>query len=143
MGTNHAYLAGILDGEGSIVLHRDYRNSRIWGEMIIYNTSVELMDWIESNYGGNIYMTRPQATDRQQGYTIKWGVREGSAILRDIKSYLIIKRDKAEMFCELADYCKFGIFGHDREKQQMIYDEFYKEGKGYSMAKEKTGGGNA
>ncbi len=56
-----AYAAGLIDGEGSIVLHRSGK-WRCPG-LSVTSTSVELLEWLKSEFGGGISSkneTRPK-----------------------------------------------------------------------------------
>ena len=122
-----AYLAGILDGEGSICLHKDGRDGRIWGEMSIYNTSSELVKWIEERFGGRIYRYDTRKKDMM---VIRWNGEKSKELIPHLLPYLIIKQEKALSLLALAEVSSFrGNGKRDREAQEMIY----------AMARKKTG----
>ena len=85
-----AYLAGIIDGEGSI----DIRGNKV----IIYvgNTDIDMMRWLQQ-IGANVYEVRATSSiSRKRFYT--WNVTRRAdvrAVLRRVLPYLIIKREKA------------------------------------------------
>jgi len=95
-----AYIAGILDGEGTINLQRGTPY------IAIHNTSLELMKWLTKKLG--IPMTymknrwRPKA--HKPCYTFRFGgVKRVIAFLEKVMPYLIVKRKRAEevyKFCE-------------------------------------------
>lgn len=97
-----AYLAGIIDGEGTIFLQIDTRNNknyRTWS-VSVANTDKTLIDWLQSNFGGKVNSwanDRPRFGKKQLW---RWYLGRKERILpllSDILPYLIIKREKAEM----------------------------------------------
>jgi intein/homing endonuclease len=87
-----AYLAGIIDGEGSISrLNRD--RPRRW-TVSIASTSPELIEWL-LQFGGHVHdLTNPLA--RKPGW--QWVARtwrDVHALLSAVEPYLIIKREIA------------------------------------------------
>jgi len=52
---NLAYLAGLLDGEGSVLLTRNSKKAMWrWPQLSIASTTFELLDWCKINFGGSI-----------------------------------------------------------------------------------------
>ena len=49
-----AYLAGLVDGEGSIVIYRDKRYETFGIKLEIANTDFELLEWVKTRFGGGI-----------------------------------------------------------------------------------------
>jgi hypothetical protein len=104
-----AYLAGIIDGEGTIALHKS-KPSAFEGrecKIEVSNTNDKLINWLLSNVGGKVYS---QIKRQPNGYERKplmtWelhGTVNVYFLLRAIKPYLIIKKEEAEKvmaFCE-------------------------------------------
>lgn len=48
--TEKAYIAGIIDGEGSIMLQKFHSNEFPAPCVSIASTSLELLEWIKKNY---------------------------------------------------------------------------------------------
>jgi hypothetical protein len=109
-GTEAAYLAGIIDGEGSIVEQRYLRKSdgthRLWYVITVANTEKSLMDWLVQ-FGGTIRANKqkvPVAFVGQKTYFGKkqcysWRTYRRSEvidILRATLPFLILKKDKAQ-----------------------------------------------
>ena len=98
--TDWAYIAGILDGEGSIFLEEKENK---WGKrnqlvhLSIANTDLDMLEWIKNKLNtGAIHILKPTSLTKKQCY--KW--QTGShkvvcAILIKMLPYLKIKRDKA------------------------------------------------
>lgn len=91
--TELAYLAGILDGEGSISYAKTPRR---W-VVAIYNTSQELIEWLAS-FGGLTYTRRSpgafSTTLPQYGWVLNRRV-DVEVLLTALLPYLRIKRQKA------------------------------------------------
>ena len=49
-----AYLAGVIDGEGTIGLERNNSNERRSPNISVTNTSMEILEIFRKNYGGTI-----------------------------------------------------------------------------------------
>ena len=58
-----AYLAGIIDGEGTIVIAKGkIRKGRINHpyslRLVVMNTDIRLIEWLKENFGGSIHTKR-------------------------------------------------------------------------------------
>lgn len=83
-----AYLAGIIDGEGSIY----YRSGR--PGISVYNNDKRVMDWLKRHIGANY--TATDTRGRNPGYT--WqstAARDVYFILNRVLPFLVIKQDRA------------------------------------------------
>ena len=98
--TDKAYLAGIVDGEGSIILKTQMTKSKNGKrypcrklELRVGNTSIELLEWIKQ-FGGHYYYEK---TKDGQKPRYQWCIttRGAAEILEEILPYLIIKKEKA------------------------------------------------
>ena len=97
-----AYLAGMIDGEGSITIteHRRAdrpgymrRNLRVQ----IYGTDPRLMVWLQSHFGGRTYSTREHQENRKAQLSIVWAESQIEPILLGALPYLVIKAEQAEI----------------------------------------------
>lgn len=98
-------MAGIVDGEGSIVI---YKNSSLVNtynsEVVIPNTSLTLMKWLMDNFGGRYSTLYPKDS---HGYNRKplyrWrvsGKKNRVNLILGILPYLVIKKRQAEVMLE-------------------------------------------
>jgi hypothetical protein len=97
-----AYVAGIVDGEGSLSLSGAISLSRsgtpYWTYQAgvgIYNTSRPLMDWLVKNFGGE-FAARKRSPRHKQCY--RWRLennKKRATFLRAILPYLVIKPKQA------------------------------------------------
>jgi len=100
-------MAGILDGEGSIIIWRRKEKIRIpnnrmkWVLIVdISNTSAQLMLWIRDSFGG--YFRLGKLYPGQNKPVYHWRVTDKKAenMLKRLLSFLIVKRDEAEIALE-------------------------------------------
>jgi hypothetical protein len=101
------YLAGIIDGEGSIQIEIqkkcasrkiNYYSVRL----IIINTSIELMDWLHTYFGGSV-TKRKKIENRKECY--KWNIFSYNAaeILEACLPYMIVKEKHAKILIEFMN----------------------------------------
>lgn len=105
MTVHVAYLAGIIDGEGSIMLVRT-GNAQIDGlytswtiKLQIANTNLELLKALQAEFGGIIKRTTGKVVEENSnwkvGYRLEWYGKRASDICLLVLDYLIIKREQA------------------------------------------------
>ncbi|MFA5271690.1 MAG: LAGLIDADG family homing endonuclease [Candidatus Omnitrophota bacterium] len=92
-----AYLAGIVDGEGTVTLSRHHKHETPAPLVSISNTSLKLLIWIRRKCGGIITSKKISKLHHTQSYV--WRLRQNSALcfLNEIKKYLIVKKEQAEL----------------------------------------------
>jgi hypothetical protein len=94
------YLAGLLDGEGSIIYHSRQTDQRYGQWMIeIANNSQSLIEWLTANFGGHAqeyFQKRPWSA---RYHIRRWrlgGKQDVLTFLELVLPFLVIKREKAE-----------------------------------------------
>ena len=94
-----AYMAGIVDGEGSITLR--HAKGIYLGVLTISNTDVRLMEWIVNNFGGKTYLYSDHSPKHKPCY--KWIVASGKlfSLLAILLPYLVLKVEQAEKVMSL------------------------------------------
>lgn len=101
-----SYLAGIIDGEGTIAINKHNAASRgnsdlkqtYAVELTIVNTDIRLMKWIISNFGGQYYV-RPSRNPKHK-QSMAWratGAANRTQILLGVLPYLIMKHEQATL----------------------------------------------
>jgi hypothetical protein len=95
-----AYIAGIIDGEGSICLIRSNSRSSeayIYPSVRIANTSTKLINWLSDTIGFGSTHYQDIFPGRKDVY--HWGTasNEAVALLENIRPYLVIKKEQAEV----------------------------------------------
>lgn len=92
-----AYVAGIVDGEGTVTLMKHHKNETHIPFVGIANNNLELLKWVKSLVGGNICSKKKKLPHHADSYVLN--IRQDRALrfLNEIKQYLIIKRQQAEL----------------------------------------------
>ena len=122
------YLAGIIDGEGTIsITHLKSRNEyRL--RLLVTNTDRRLMDWLKTNFGGLLYRRQDNSG---HGWKDKYEwifltPRDTIPLLKILSKALVIKKEQcliAIKFLETAT-----IFGKRiGEKGRMARKELYEK----------------
>jgi len=109
-GKNLAYLAGILDGEGSISILKAMEARRNWRpryslRLSVDNTSAILIDWLQKNFDGHIHKRKSRRDSRenvnvanhQKAFFWYCGGNKASDILSLCLPYLMVKKEVAKI----------------------------------------------
>jgi hypothetical protein len=102
--TKFAYLAGLIDGEGSFCISRvntsfGYSFARC---IVVANTDKKVMKWLVQNFGGRVKvfaLRNPEKHKRR----LQWlpnGTKNLENLVLGILPYLVIKREQAKVFLE-------------------------------------------
>lgn len=100
---NHSYLAGIIDGEGSIMLPRtgQRKNGGMYTsftlKMSIANTDLGLLSAICSSYGGMIRQKPTPPGNFKTSYALVWFGEDARRVLDLVYPDLIVKRRVADL----------------------------------------------
>jgi hypothetical protein len=104
-----AYVAGIIDGEGTLSITGKETLSRrgtlYWNydlEVTVTNTSVKLMEWLVTKFGGEI-MPRSKPLKKTHKQCYRWRLRDNAAriaFLRAVQPFLVIKQRQADLLLE-------------------------------------------
>lgn len=103
-----SYLAGIIDGEGSIHIEIQSKSERHNRKvdyyslrLLVINTHLPLLEWIVFNFGGKIRKDKSYPNRRQ---CYRWSIcsHKASAIINKCLPYMIIKKNHAEVFIKFA-----------------------------------------
>lgn len=116
--TDLSYLAGIIDGEGSMGIY----NQKIRGKKIsqlitlsIAMVRLEAISKLQKHFGGKIFIQ----TNRNPTFRIKYSSRSAITVLTQILPYLKLKKRQAELCIDF--YNKFPNLSVD-EKQDIIFE---------------------
>lgn len=100
------YLAGIIDGEGSIMLLKFHHNQHPAPCVSIASISLELLEWIRSKIGiGTIKSKKNYKPDRHENsyiYTAKYN--DALLLIEMIEPYLVIRQKKLRAQLILTTY---------------------------------------
>lgn len=97
--TDAAYLAGLIDGEGSITLTRLHRNQNRQLVLTISSTERALLDWVMNSTGvGKLTTKRTARPHHAPGFTYAVANRQAMAIIDQVTPFLrSYKRDRARL----------------------------------------------
>jgi hypothetical protein len=117
MNTKWSYVAGIVDGEGSICIYNKSQTRSYCGEIIIPNTSLNLMKWLTDNFGGRYTVFQPE---KLHGFNRKvlyrWrpaGKKNRENFLLGILPYLVIKKKQAQLLLDFERLPKLNRWQED------------------------------
>lgn len=101
-----AYLAGIVDGEGTVTLVRVHRKQTPYPEVSIANTDLNLLNWIKAKVKCGIIVKKKKKSDKHnQAFTFKIRGDKALLLLRELKSFLIVKNPHAQLLIEKYKAC--------------------------------------
>lgn len=126
-----AYIAGIIDGEGSIMLLKFHNNQFPSPCISISSSTLELLEWIKLKTAvGIIKGKKNYNSDKNKDsytYTVKYN--EAIELLRELLPYLIIESKRKRAILILEKYKKFtprnGRYSPEMlEMKKAFYEEF-------------------
>ena len=126
--TEKAYLAGIIDGEGSIMLTRFHKNEYPSPCISISSTDIELLEWVKNttNTGRIIKKKNYNKEKHLDSYTYRVIYDDALKILKEIEPYLIIKKKKSRAKHILDNYKKVTLRnGRYNRSQKLAKEQFY------------------
>jgi len=93
----YAYLAGLIDGEGSIL------SKGGWSVIVVANSSLDVMNWLVDNFGGTVMKERRRNVElgkyHRKVQMYRWYICKSNYILKILKrcfKFLIIKKERAK-----------------------------------------------
>ena len=123
------YLAGILDGEGSIMIYRSQGHYSL--TVAIYNSERELMNWLVSEYGGcSSESHRERNKELKHKPEYRWIImgRNAYKLLRRLEDKMIIKTERLEVAIEFYERCNKITYKGNRPRPDWLKereDEYY------------------
>lgn len=95
-----AYIAGLVDGDGTIYLHKRTRNNKrqVCPRVIFTSSGSGLAEYVHGVYGGSVSIMQPRPGYREKKpytYLLIAGVGRAGSMIRDLLPYLIIKKSRA------------------------------------------------
>jgi len=124
--TNKAYTAGLVDGEGCITITRRKKRNLVYPnnnwyyepQVIVANTDKRMMDFLVDLYGGWVAIPKKTRDYYKQDYHWKITGDNMRRLLRDVLSYLVLKKKQAEIVLSFPNYNKTGKPRTTKERQQ-------------------------
>jgi len=100
--TDLAYLAGFIDGEGSICIfgYHGRRHSAL--RLQAYNTNRDVLDWIALTFGGRVHVVKRRRSSWRQSFAWQISGQHAVPIIEQCMPYFRIKAQQAKLFLEVA-----------------------------------------
>lgn len=100
-----AYTAGLIDGEGSIMIIKTASPSTLRKhtfilKVVIANTNRQLVDWVKLHFGGDISCQIPKKIVEKPIFYWRVTAKQAYNFLLQIEPYLIIKNNQAKLALE-------------------------------------------
>lgn len=107
-----AYLAGLVDGEGTICMAKDAcpngdRKLRFRVRLTITNTSVSLVSFLVARYGGCPTWAKPKSKKHSVSCRVSWSEIPAEKLVLAVLPFLQIKKQQAELFLRYRNLQKF------------------------------------
>lgn len=124
------YLAGFLDGEGSIGVERynRYGITTNYGIKIsVTNTNRSVLDWIQSHYGGYMVASKPKKLNHHVCFQLTLRHRKAYRLIKDVQPYLKLKVELANLAIKIAERCLVGYNhrqGKSPERERADQEDF-------------------
>lgn len=119
--TEKAYIAGIVDGEGSVTIN--VTRCR-WSPLIsVLNTCEELIDWLVPCFHTNKLPVKSPKGHRKRYVINVWKTWDVIAILEQITPYLIVKKRNAELVLEFCKLKLNNLSGEPTSRDHEILEE--------------------
>ena len=90
-----AYIAGIIDGEGSIYIIQRTNQASFECNLSVSNTSLPLIVWLSEKLDKHYWIGRTARGNQAQAYNITLKSRDAIVVLNMLLPYLIVKKDLA------------------------------------------------
>ena len=102
--TEKSYIAGIIDGEGSIMLQRIHKNEFPSPCISVASTSLELLSWLKKTIKKGMIISKKNYNTEVHKYCYSYVLRRNDAIklIEEIYPYLVIdsKKKRAKLIIE-------------------------------------------
>jgi len=122
--TDLAYLAGLIDGEGTISCSVNKTKKgflALQKQLSIFNTNIVLISWITARFSGTVH-SRVRSEKWKEEHQVKWSATEACVILELVLPYLVIKREQAEIFIALHKTKSNSVSKETHEYRQRLCD---------------------
>lgn len=91
------YIAGIIDGEGSICLTKHHQNEFRSPEIEVTSTTYEILQYLKDKVGGTISKKTQNHEIWKDSWVWKVRVNAALELLEQIQDYLLIPQKKIEL----------------------------------------------
>lgn len=89
-----AYIAGIIDGEGSILLSKDKKMKFRAPMVTVSSTTIELLEFLKLHYGGVICSHKTYKEHHKPNWSWRLVYDRALELLSDVEPYLIVSEKR-------------------------------------------------
>lgn len=126
--TEKAYIAGIIDGEGSIMLTKFHKNQYSSPCVSVASTDLELLKWLKITIKlGKINSKKNyNPSNHKNSYTYTLIYDDAINLITEIEPYLIISQKKARAKHIITKYKEVTVRnGRYNTEQKLAKEQFY------------------
>lgn len=92
-----SYIAGFVDGEGCINIHRNNNGKSYTARLMIGNTNFKVISYIQGLYGGSLNQIREDKLgNSKKFYMLYLTGKSAFGLINDILPYLRVKKEQAK-----------------------------------------------
>ena len=104
--TELAYIAGIIDGEGTISIAKQREGKGYQARVTVGMTFFDIPLWIHAVFGGSVYIRKFKTNKQKDACIVTLTGSSARRILTELYPYLILKKPQADVafkFWEISD----------------------------------------
>jgi len=100
-----AYLAGMIDADGSIYAYIQRKSGTLDLKVMVYNANEDLMDWLVLHFGGNKRLYKRNDRNPTWLPLYCWTIYGGPAcaLLKEIEQFMVVKQVRARLAIEALE----------------------------------------
>jgi hypothetical protein len=99
-----AYMAGILDGEGTITLTREHSRQKRSPSVSVTNTAIEILNIFKETYGGSIISQKTYQEHHKKAWIWKAQYNRAIECIESLYPYLLHPEKKRRASLILGEY---------------------------------------
>lgn len=92
-----AYLAGLIDGEGTIGIYRQTGTKTYELKLLITNTSPALLQWLRPRFGGGVGKHKKEKPWHRETWQIVIAQGKAADLIKLCRPFLVIKAAQADL----------------------------------------------
>lgn len=118
-----AYIAGVIDGEGTIGIYRQGARGHYQMKICISNSSWPLLEWIRERVGGALVLIHKATPKHREGWQLVVSQYQAAPLLLGCREYLQLKGPQADLALGYMDEYRPG--GRAPTEAQMARRRWY------------------
>lgn len=121
-----AYAAGVVDGEGCISAYSLRGCRHVAVQVTVANTDPRMLNWLQRRWPGYIHC-RPVSAGARNANKALWTwalqAKKAERFLIDIRDFLVIKQEQADLALEIRRLTSSAWSGQSRNGRQEVPEE--------------------